>query len=495
MPERYAGVLLHLTSLPGPFGIGGLGYDAHRFVGFLHEAGQRLWQILPLSPSGAGNSPYAARSTFAGNPLLVAPEYLAEDGLLTESDLHAATFEAAARIAWGPVEAANARLLRTAFARWQDGGGRDGYEQFCADAAGWLDDYALFMALNRAHGDASWLEWPKALRTREAAELAHARRELADELAFEAFVQWQFFRQWGRLRGHANERGIRIIGDVPIFVDHDSADTWANQGIFQLDGEGRPLAVAGVPPDYFSQTGQHWGNPLYRWDVLAADGYRWWVERMRWTLRTVDIVRLDHFRGFAAAWEIPAGKAAAEGAWAEGPGARLFEALAGELGPMPVVAEDLGVITDDVIALRDSLGLPGMKVLQFAFGDEEFASNPYLPHNLDRRAVIYTGTHDNDTTAGWLAAIDGRIRTNLQRYLGLEDPATPDLARLAYESVAEMAVLPMQDVLGLGTESRMNVPGQADGNWGWRFSWEQVQPGCAPSLRELASLSGRLPRH
>lgn len=489
-PERRkAGVLLHPTSLPGPFGIGDLGPAAYHFVDFLASAGQRLWQVLPLAPPGAGHSPYAARSTFAGNPLLISPELLRDDGLLDDGDLAAAGLPEEGRVPWDEVAARREILLRTACDRWRGQGRSHEAGDFRARAH-WLGDYALFMALRRKYCDVSWLDWPAELRRRTPAALEAAREELAGEVALHEFVQWAFDRQWAAIRHYAHEREVALMGDMPIFVDHDSADTWSNQHIFKLDADGRPVSVAGVPPDAFSATGQRWGNPLYDWEALAGDGYGWWRDRLAWALAQVDVLRLDHFRGFEAAWEIPADEpTAVNGAWVPGPGRALFDALTAALGPLSVVAEDLGVITRQVRALCDGLGYPGMKVLQFAFGDD--AANPYLPHNLDPRSVMYTGTHDNDTTAGWFATAGDLELANLRRYLACETPAPDDLIRMAYRSVSELAILPMQDVLGMGSEARMNVPGEPDGNWGWRFRWSDLPAGRHEWLRELARTYGR----
>jgi 4-alpha-glucanotransferase len=471
--------------------VGDFGRSTEHFLEFLHAAGQSIWQILPLSPPGAGESPYAARSTFAGNPLLVSPERLIDDGLLEPGEENACPQAWNERVHWGEVREQRGRLLRLAAQRWFERGNGDEHADFCRETAPWLHDYTMFMALRTAFGDRSWLEWPEAIRRREPSELARVRRELAPEMRFEEFVQWQFFRQWRTVKERAVSLGIRIVGDIPIFVDHDSADAWANQDNFKLDREGAPEVVAGVPPDYFSETGQRWGNPLYRWHRLKDDGYGWWVDRLRWTLRQVDMVRLDHFRGFDAAWEIPASHPAVDGAWVPGPGLDLFLTIEQELGSIPAIAEDLGLITPEVTELRDAIGLPGMKVLQFAFGGD--ARNPYLPHNIERRSVVYTGTHDNDTTAGWLATASENEKQHMRRYLGVDEPQVVDLIRVALESVAETVILPLQDVLELGGEARMNVPGQADGNWGWRFAWDDVAPWRAAWLRELTEISGRLP--
>ncbi|MBI2767655.1 MAG: 4-alpha-glucanotransferase [Chloroflexi bacterium] len=488
---RRAGILLHPTSLPGRFGIGDLGPEAFNFLEFMANAGQRLWQILPLTPAGAGNSPYAARSTFAANPLLISPDALRDQGLIEDAERDAATLAEGERIDFAAVKASKERVLRHAFVRFCGRAAPEAFLAFREHARGWLPDYALFMALRRAFGGGSWVEWPEEIRRRDEDKLDAARRDLAGEIAFTEFKQWCAFDQWAAVKRFATERGIAILGDIPIFVDHDSADAWANQRIFKLCPDGRPAVVAGVPPDVFAATGQRWGNPVYRWDVLRGERYAWWRERLHATLELVDIVRLDHFRGFQAAWEIPANEPTAEhGHWVEGPGRELFDDVRADLGPLPVVAEDLGLITPEVRQLCDGLGYPGMKVLQFAFGDDH--KNPYLPHNLTERSVIYTGTHDNDTTAGWLATASEHEQENMRRYLGKPEVATSDLVRLAYAAVAETAIVPMQDVLELGSEARMNVPGRPDGNWGWRFRWEQLDSSRPAWLRELAETYGRL---
>ena len=401
--ERSCGVLLHPTSLPGAHGIGGLGAEARAFVEFLAASRQSLWQVLPLGPTGYADSPYQSFSAFAGNPLLVDPQLLAEDGLLSASELAAPPAFPPERVDYGAVIPYRTALLASAWRRWSAAGrGREELEAFRAASASWLPDFALFMALKRHFARENlhvWNRWPAELARREPEALRAARRELAEEVGFEEFQQYQFFRQWGALKRLAAEKGLRLIGDIPIFVAFDSADVWARQELFRLTPAREPEVVAGVPPDYFSATGQLWGNPLYDWKRLAADGYRWWVERVRSALALVDLVRLDHFRGFQACWEVRAGRPTAErGRWVKGPGAELLAALAAELGGLPLIAEDLGVITPAVERLRDRFGLPGMKVLQFAFdGDPD---NPFLPHNFGKRCVVYTGTHDNDTTIG-----------------------------------------------------------------------------------------------
>lgn len=497
---RASGILLHPTSLPGPWGIGDLGSAAYRFVDFLTAAGQHLWQILPLGPTGYGDSPYQCFSAFAGNPLLVSFEPLVQAGLLREDELYAAAqpFGAALhpqQVDYGAVIAFKLPLLRESFTRMRAGVAPElaaAFADFCTAQAGWLDDYALFMALKDAHNGASWHTWEPELRTRKAAALRQARRDLAEPIMLQQYLQFLFFSQWMPLKAYANERGITIIGDAPIFVAYDSADVWANPKLFFLDEQGQPTVVAGVPPDYFSATGQLWGNPLYRWDRMAKDGYDWWVARLRQTLSTVDILRLDHFRGFEAYWEVPASEATAiNGRWVAGPGAALFTALRDALGDLPIIAEDLGLITPEVDALRTAFDLPGMKVLQFAFGDD--AKNVYLPHNYEQSTVVYTGTHDNDTTIGWFHTAPQHERENAQRYLGRDGSDIAwDLIRLALMSVADMAIFPLQDVLRVDGFGRMNTPGRAAGNWAWRFTADQLNDGLAYGLRMQTATYGRI---
>ncbi len=489
-PDRSAGILLHPTSLPGRFGIGDLGPEAYRFVELLAASSQRVWQVMPLGPPGPGNSPYAARSSFAGASLLISPELLEADGLLKSEELEGAPPSPGDRVDFEAVAAWKDSLFRGAFARF-DPRRAPGAEEFFEGARSWLPDYALYMAI-RNHDQGSWLEWPGDLAGRDERALAEARTRLADEIAYHEFLQWAFWRQWRSLKEHCNRLGVRIFGDIPIFVALDSADVWANQSIFRLGRDGHPEVVAGVPPDAFAATGQRWGNPHYRWDVLREEGYGWWVERLRHTLEMVDLLRIDHFRGFEAAWEVPANEPTAiHGHWEPGPGRHFFEEAERTLGELPIVVEDLGVITRKVRELRDSLDYPGMKVLQFAFGDD--ARNPYLPHNYPANCVVYTGTHDNDTTAGWYASLPDAERDRVRRYLatGGRDIVS-DLIRAAYGSVAKMAIVPMQDVLGLGSEARMNVPGEAHGNWGWRMRWEQAEQGRMEWLREMAVTYGRV---
>lgn len=488
--RRSSGILLHPTSLPGEFGIGELGQEARNFLDFLVDAGQSRWQMLPLGPTSFGDSPYQSFSAFAGNPLLLSTDALLRDGLVTEKDVATVRALPHDHIDFGPLIEAKMALLRVAYARAQ--------EQIGANTgiwdAPWLADYALFMALKDRHHGAMWGEWAPELARRDPAALARARQELAEPIGFYRFCQERFFAEWDELKREAHERGIAIIGDLPIFVAYDSADVWAHQDQFLLDEQGRPEAVAGVPPDYFSATGQLWGNPLYRWDVMARDDYGWWIERLRMALTQFDHVRVDHFRGFAAYWAIPAGEETAiNGRWQPGPGASFFEVVARELGELPIIAEDLGLITEDVATLRDRFRLPGMKVLQFAPSDP---LNPYLPHQYEPNYVVYTGTHDNDTTRGWWTTATPDEQAFLARYLGFaptDDTIAWDLIRLALGSVARTAIVPLQDLLNLGSEARMNTPGKEQGNWGWRFDGDLLTPARARHMHDLTELFARLP--
>jgi 4-alpha-glucanotransferase len=491
---RASGILLHPTSLPGRFGIGDLGPEALRWVDFLAAAGQKLWQVLPIGPTGFGDSPYQCFSAFAGNAYLVSPEALLEDDLLEPVDLESAPAFPADRVDFGAVIEWKHALLGKAHARFLSGGGAAlgaAYDDFCQKHAGWLEDYALFMALKESHGGVMWTAWERELANREPRALALERETLGEAVDSQRFRQFLFFRQWEAVHERTCEAGVRIIGDIPIFAAHDSADVWAHPEFFQLDENGQPTAVAGVPPDYFTKTGQLWGNPLYRWDVLAKDHFSWWVERLRGALEMVDILRLDHFRGFEACWEVPAGHPTAEkGRWVEGPGEFFFEVVRAALGDLPVIAEDLGHITPPVVALRDWLELPGMKILQFAFGST--ARNPYLPHNHVKNSVVYTGTHDNDTTRGWYGSLSAKERHAVRTYLGVDGHDIAwDLIRAGYASVADTFIAPLQDVLDLGPEARMNLPGQAGGNWNWRFRGEHLSGAVRDRLAEYAEAYGR----
>ena len=497
---RHSGILLHPTSLPGPHGSGDLGPAAYHFVDWLVAAGQTRWQVLPLGGAGPGNSPYMSPSAFAGNELLIDLTQLRDAGWLADGEIVPEPGFAELRVDFSQVPRFRMSRLRLAAARFFTDlrhDARQHFASFCAEASDWLDDYALFMAVQRKH-DGTWQQWPAALAQRQEKELQAARKALADECNFWRFCQWCFRRQWASLKAYANQNGVLLIGDMPIFVAPHSADVWAHQDLFDLDSCGQARVVAGVPPDYFSATGQLWGNPLYRWATHRQQGYRWWIERMRGTLALCDIVRIDHFRGFESYWEIPAdARTAVAGCWQPGPGSALFTALRDALSPtggkLPIIAEDLGIITPQVSALRGAVGLPGMRVLQFAF--DGHADNPYLPHNYEADTVAYTGTHDNDTSWGWWRSLPADERDQVRRYLGISGEFSEwDLIRAASSSVAALAIIPMQDILGLGSESRMNQPGLAQGSWEWRFSWHQVAPWHADRLAELTGLYGRLPR-
>jgi 4-alpha-glucanotransferase len=491
---RASGVLLHPTSLPGPHGSGDLGAAAFHFVDWLVAAGQKLWQILPLGGIGPGNSPYMSTSAFAGNVLLIDLEELHRRGWLTPDEIAPPAGIEDQRLNFAAVVPFRMdRLARAAqrFAARATEGERAELQAFCEAHADWLPDHALFMTLAELHGWRDWSDWDAALAARQPRALAEARERHAQRVAFWTFCQWCFFRQWLALKSYANGKGIEIIGDAPIFIAHQSAEVWARPELFELDGRGKPTVVAGVPPDAFSETGQRWGNPLYRWAAHAQEGYAWWVQRIRRTFELVDIVRIDHFRGFAGYWEIPASEATAvKGRWLPGPGEALFKAIARQLGPLPIIAEDLGVITPDVVSLRKKFAFPGMRILQFAFGGG--SGNAYLPHNHDVDSVVYTGTHDNDTTQGWWASLGEGQRHRVRDYLGTSCHEIHwDLIRAACASVADTAVHPMQDVLGLGAEHRMNWPGRGEGYWGWRFAWSQVRPEHAQRLSHLVQIYRR----
>jgi 4-alpha-glucanotransferase len=509
MPSsRASGVLLHPTSLPGPHGIGDLGRPALEFIDFLAASGQRLWQILPLGPTGYGNSPYQCLSAFAGNPLLISLDTLIEQGLLEPN-------EAGGRPAFRdgdvdfPAVIAHRQDLWPRIAERFDGGARsasrDHFDEFCRRNADWLNDFALFMAVKAAHGQRAWTEWDADIARRDPAAVSWWSRQCAPGIRTEKLTQFLFFEQWRRVQDACRARAIDIMGDLPIFVAHDSADVWARRELFRLDDEGRPTVVAGVPPDYFSATGQLWGNPHYRWDVLERTRYDWWIGRFRAVLALVDRVRIDHFRGFEAAWEILGGATTAEGGrWVKGPGAGLFEAVrfALQIDRLPFVAENLGVITEDVEALRKRFGLPGMAILQFAFGTDPQAPD-FRPHNYQRNLVAYSGTHDNDTTIGWWRGDVGHStrsaadieaeHEHARRYLALgEDDVHWNFVRAVLASVADTAIVPAQDLLGLGSEARMNRPGTVEGNWRWRLLPGQLTLDLARRLAELTMTYERI---
>ncbi len=492
---RSSGILLHPSSLPGRYGIGDLGQAAYDWVDFLAAAGQQLWQLMPLGPTGYGDSPYQCFSAFAGNPYLINFELLTEQGLLDAQLLDASPEFSAERVDYGAVIDYKLRVLRHSFETFKQSATkaqRQAFDNFCRES-NWLADFALFMAVKEAHGGRPWNEWEADIRSRQPQAITAWQEKLADEIERQKYWQWLFFKQWLAVKSYANDRGIKIIGDIPIFIAYDSADAWANPELFYFDELGNPTVIAGVPPDYFSETGQRWGNPLYRWKPMKEGGYAWWISRFKASLQLVDMIRVDHFRGFEAYWEIPASEpTAVKGRWVKGPGQDFFDAIKAALGELPIIAEDLGVITPEVEALRDNNDLPGMKVLQFAFAAD--ASDPYLPHNYPKNSVVYTGTHDNDTTLGWYQKAPEKERDFVRRYLARDDHNIVwDLLRLAFASVADIAVVPLQDVLRLDSSGRMNIPGQAAGNWSWRFTPEQLEYWIAPQLRELAEIYGRIP--
>jgi 4-alpha-glucanotransferase len=499
LDQRRSGIVLHPTSLPGPHGSGDFGPAAYHFVDWLVTAGQSVWQMLPLNPIGPGNSPYASVSAFAGSPLLVALEPLIDKGWLAPLGAAEAAHLETRRVDFGHVADWRLRKLRGAaetFLGRATAVDRDAFAAYCAAQASWLEDYALFMAIDEAtraaSGFAPWPRWPSALARREPDALAAARRRHAKAIDFWRFVQWCFDTQWRAVRRYANERGVLLVGDLPIFVAHHSADCWARPDLYRLDEQFDPVVVAGVPPDYFSATGQRWGNPLYDWAAMKDDGYAWWIARVRRQLDLADWLRVDHFRGFAGCWEIPAASTTAiDGRWVPGPGADLFETMARVLGRLPLIAEDLGVITPDVEALRDRFGLPGMRILQFAFGAD--AQHGYLPHNYVVNTCAYTGTHDNDTFAGWWQATSARERHFASAYLGCsDDDAHWAAIRAVSQSVAALAMFQLQDVLGLDSSHRMNTPGQEQ-CWSWRFSWDMVGPEAARRLGRISAACGRAP--
>ncbi|OUL17570.1 4-alpha-glucanotransferase [Nostoc sp. 106C] len=496
---RSSGILLHPTSFPSRFGIGDLGLEAYTFIDFLKNTNQQYWQVLPLGPTGYGNSPYACYSAMAGNPQIISPEQLKEQGLLAEDDFANLPVFDSSKVDYEKIKPIKIDLLKKACENFQTKATplqQKEFAGFCHSKAYWLDDYALFMALKDTHEGSSWHTWEPELAKREPQAIDQARRQLTAEIFFHKFIQFEFFRQWSELKTYANMSGIRIIGDIPIYVAHDSSDVWANPDIFCLDEEtGEPALMAGVPPDYFSATGQLWGNPVYNWEELQKQDFKWWLGRFQAMLDYVDVIRIDHFRGFEAYWAVEKGEETAiNGEWLKAPGEELFETIKQELGTLPVLAEDLGVITPEVEALRDKFEFPGMKVLQFAFGSDP--SNPFLPFNYPRNAVVYSGTHDNDTTVGWYNQASEWEKQNLLLYLGCISPEGIhwDLIRLALSSIANQAIIPLQDVLGLGTEARMNFPSIAEGNWEWRYPQSALTEELGQRLKILTTLYGRAPR-
>lgn len=496
--ERASGVLCHPTSFPSRFGIGDLGKGAWDFVDWLAQAKQQLWQVLPLGPTGYGDSPYQCFSAFAGNPMLISPEGLAYSGLLPHTALYDTPYFPNDRVDFGAVIQYKTGLLRQSYAHFKGHATpaqRAGLDWFTEQSQVWLNDFARFMAIKGHFGGGSWHDWPRAVRLREKDALAALERDLADEIGYQVFLQWAFWEQWEALKVHTGEQGVKIIGDIPIFVAEDSADVWANPEQFKLDEEGNPIVIAGVPPDLFSASGQRWGNPHYDWARMRRDGFKWWIDRIRQTLRFVDIARIDHFRGFAAAWEIPADEETAmNGKWVKAPGHDLFVAVKDALGEVPFIAEDLGVITPDVDELRLEFGLPGMKVLQFAFGPEYDPEAVYLPHNFERNYIVYPGTHDNNTTVGyyWEAERTELERHNIRRYFRTDaHDVAWDFIHAAWASVADLAVATLQDVFALPAEARMNFPSRASGNWHWRYTTDMPAPHVAQRLADLTELYGR----
>jgi 4-alpha-glucanotransferase len=508
--QRAAGILCHITSLPGRYGCGDLGPAADEFLAFLKRTGQTRWQVLPLGPTGYGDSPYQCYSAFAGNPLLISLERLRDAGLLSAA--HLISFPRTDRsdaVDFDVVRPAHFQLLERAYASFLSGGDAKlaaAFARFKTEEAKWLDDYTLYAAIKEDQGGIGWTDWKPELAKRQPASLAAAKARLATAIDRHAFIQFLFAIQWRALRDKCHAAGVKIVGDAPIFVSHDSADVWAHPNLFDLDEQGQPTVVAGVPPDYFSATGQRWGNPLYRWDVMKQTAYAWWKQRMVQSLKLFDFVRLDHFRGFEAYWEIPASSPTAVGGkWVQGPNRDLFDALRRELGGLPIYAEDLGLITPPVEALRDELGLPGMRVLQFAFGDDAKAKD-YRPHNYIPHCVVYTGTHDNDTTVGWFKseAGEGTTRDEDQvarelkfalNYLGSDGREIHwDMIRAALASVADTAIIPLQDLLGLDASARMNLPGSATGNWSWRMKPGAITPAIEERLAEMTRMYDRVER-
>lgn len=492
--KRQSGILLHPTSLPGDYGIGSLGEEAYEFIDFLVAADQKLWQILPLGPTGYGDSPYQSFSAFAGNPLLISLERLKKDGLLAADDLKTEKEFARDYVDYDQVTEFKYPLFEKAFQTFKREAAKpieNKFQRFCCENSDWLDDYALFKALKEYFNGQPWYKWDEDIKLRRSETVNHYQQTLQDRIQFHKFIQYIFFKQWNRLKAYANENYIKIVGDIPIFVAYDSADVWANPELFSLDGEKKPINVAGVPPDYFSETGQLWGNPLYDWQKLKETGYDWWIDRFETTLDLVDIVRLDHFRGFAAYWAVPYGeKTAVRGKWKEGPGKDFFRKVKDDLKELPIIAEDLGVITDEVEELRDYFNFPGMNVLQFGFNSQE--DNDHLPHNYTKNSVVYTGTHDNNTVLGWYNNADEEAKEYAKEYLkASEDNICWDFLQVAWASVSKIAIAPLQDILSLNSEARMNTPGTTKGNWQWRYRKEMLDINLSKKLKRLTEIYHR----
>ncbi|WP_290664665.1 4-alpha-glucanotransferase [Ignavibacterium sp.] len=498
--ERSAGILLHPTSLPSEYGIGDLGKDAFQFIDFLEKSGQKLWQVFPLGPTGYGDSPYQCFSAFAGNPNIISPDKLRGEGLLSENDLRNIPVHNPHQIDYGQIIEYKKSLLRKAFSNFKLNfiSFKNDFESFCNENSDWLDDFSFFMAAKDAHAGIVWKDWDKGLVRRDKKVMKDWEERLSDDILYHKFVQFVFFKQWYSVKEYANSKGIKIIGDMPIFIAYDSADLWSNKHLFTVDENGKLEKVAGVPPDYFSPTGQLWGNPLYRWKEMEKDDFLWWRKRFSNLFKMVDIVRIDHFRGFEAYWEIPGDAPTAEtGRWVKAPGEKLFKSVLSHLGDVPILAEDLGVITPEVEALRDKFNFPGMKILQFAFGTG--METKFLPHNYVQNCVVYTGSHDNDTTRAYFEKAkqdkSSDIYEHMQKYLNYYgDDVVYELIRLAYASVANFVIIPMQDILNLGGEARMNFPGKLGGNWTWRFTWDQIGENLHLKYLGLAKLYERPPK-
>jgi 4-alpha-glucanotransferase len=497
---RASGILLHPTSFPSRFGIGDFGFEAYRFVDFLTESRQQLWQILPLGPTGDGNSPYASYSAMAGNPLLISPERLQKKGLLAKESVDECSTSFAETVDFSQVIQTKIPMLQEACKNFKASSislEQQEFLEFCQRQAYWLDDYALFMALKDAHGGASWNTWETAIAHRTPEAIEQWQQRLAENIFYYKYLQFEFFCQWSELKRYANQRGIQIIGDIAIYVAHDSADVWAHPENFCLNKQtGEPALMSGTPPDYFSTTGQLWGNPVYDWSQLQQQNFKWWVQRFQSILNYVDVIRIDHFRGFQAFWAVKQGETTAiNGKWIEAPGEIFFEVLKQNLGKLPIIAEDLGEITPEVYALRDRFEFPGMKILQFAFGEGVQADARFLPFNYQPNSVVYTGTHDNDTILGWFNQLLPQTREQVLRYLGCTSQwgIHWDVIRLALSSVANQAIIPLQDVLGLGTEARMNFPGKSAGNWGWRYQSTALTSEVCNRLKTITETYGRAP--
>lgn len=492
--ERSSGVLLHPISFPGKFGIGDLGVEAYNFVDFLINSGQKLWQVLPLGPTGYGDSPYQCFSAFAGNPLLINVEELKKDGLLSQVDIEVKEKFDTDKVDYQRVMNFKLPLFKKAFKNFKnkkDFLAINKFDRFCEENSDWLNDYALFRAVKSYFGERNWSEWEdREIVIRESQAIEKYKEMLAEEIEFRKFKQYLFFKQWCKIKNYANANGIKIIGDIPIFIAFDSSDAWANPDLFEFDEDRKPVKVAGVPPDYFSENGQLWGNPIYNWEKMKENGFEWWIERIKANLKTADIIRIDHFRGFAQFWGVPYGETTAiNGKWFDSPGMELFEAIRNSLGKLPIIAEDLGIITPDVDALREKFSFPGMKILQFAFdpGDDE----NHLPYIYDKDIVVYTGTHDNNTVVGWYKEAPERDRKFAKDYLNIRhnrDDIEWDFIRVAWSSVADIAIVPVQDLLGLDGSARMNVPSTSSGNWQWRYKKGDLNRRVSDKLRKLTKL-------